>query len=287
MAGWILWLLLHAFGIALATALTQIGGIVYVLAMLVVAFGKRQWQLNPLLRLMLGSFWFLLLYAIASSSIVPPLAKAFGREPLQCAATQKKPYGARSGLYCLLGRNYVRAETREMIEALAAAMAAKDPRNVVVYLDAGFPFADGFPMPPHLSHGDGLKIDLAYSYADRDGRYRPLASPSPLGYWAFEAPREGERRECTDRFRFLTLRWDMRWWQIFVAKHLQLDNTRTGDALRWLVEDGPKFGVDKVLIEPHIPERLGVASPLLRFQGCAAARHDDHMHVEVIAKELR
>ena len=287
MAGWILWLLVHAFGIALATALTQIGGIVYVLAMLVVAFGKRRYQLNPLLRIMLGSFWFLLLYAIASAYIVPPLAKAFGREPLQCAATPKQPYGARSGLVCLLGRNYVRAETREMIEALAAAMAAKDPRNVVAYLDAGFPFFDGFPMPPHLSHGDGLKVDLAYSYSDRDGRYRPLATPSPLGYWGFEAPQEGERRECTDRFRFLTLRWDMRWWQLFVAKHLLLDKTRTADALRWLVEEGPKFGVDKVLIEPHIPLRLGVASPLIRFQGCAAARHDDHMHVEVIARELR
>jgi hypothetical protein len=287
MGGWIIWFLTHAAGIAIMTALTQIGGAVYVLAMLIVALFRRRMQLSLILRLGTGLFWFTVLYFAAGAYVVPPLAKTFGREPLPCAATEKQPYAPRSFVYCLLNRNYVKPETRETLEALALAMAAKDPRTIVAYLDAGFPFGGGFPMPPHISHGDGLHIDLAYFYADRDGRYRPLATPSSLGYWGFEAPLDGERRECTDRFRFFTLRWDMRWWQIFVVKHLQLDKDRTADMLRWLVEEGPKAGVGKVLIEPHLPERLGVASPLIRFQGCAAARHDDHLHVEVIAKELR
>jgi len=51
--------------------------------------------------------------------------------------------------------------------------------------------------------------------------------------------------------------------------------------LRWLVEKGPEHGVAKILLEPHMVKRLGVASPLIRFQGCRAARHDDHIHVEV------
>jgi hypothetical protein len=286
-ARWIVWFLAHAVGIAVVTALTQVGGIVYLLAMLVVALPRRRMHLGPFLRIGSGIFWFSVIYLIASAYVVPPLAEALGRVPLQCAAAPKQPYAPRSHLYCLLGRNYVKPETRELLEALATAMAAKEPRAIVAYLDAGFPFADWFTMLPHLSHGDGLHIDLAYFYADRDGRYRPFATPSPLGYWSFEAPLEGERRECTDRFRLLTLRWDMRWWQMFVAKHLQLDKARTADMLRWLVEEGPKLGVGRVLIEPHIPERLGVASPLIRFQGCAETRHDDHLQVEVIAKALR
>jgi hypothetical protein len=28
-----------------------------------------------------------------------------------------------------------------------------------------------------------------------------------------------------------------------------------------------------VLIEPHIPARLGIANDTIRFQGCRAARH--------------
>ncbi|MET0500376.1 MAG: hypothetical protein ABW172_02510 [Candidatus Binatia bacterium] len=27
--------------------------------------------------------------------------------------------------------------------------------------------------------------------------------------------------------------------------------------------------------------RLGLSSPLLGFQGCRAARHDDHIHIQV------
>lgn len=287
MAGWLTWFLVHAAGIAIVTALTQVGGAVYLLAMLIVAALRRRMQLGPLLRIATGVFWFAVIYLFASTYAVPPLAKAFGREPLQCAATQKAAYGARSFVYCLLNRNYAKPETREVLDALAQAMAAKDPRTVVSYLDVGFPFSDSFYMLPHLSHADGLRLDLAYFYADRDGRYRPGATPSPLGYWGFEPPGEGEREECTDRFRLLTLRWNMRWWQIAVVKHLQLDKPRTGDMLRWLVEEGPKLGVGKVLIEPHLPERLGVASPLIRFQGCMEPRHDDHLHVEVTARELR
>jgi hypothetical protein len=39
--------------------------------------------------------------------------------------------------------------------------------------------------------------------------------------------------------------------------------------------------VERVFIEPYLAKRLGVSSPRLRFQGCGAARHDDHVHVEI------
>ena len=38
-------------------------------------------------------------------------------------------------------------------------------------------------------------------------------------------------------------------------------------------------GVQKILIEPHLKERLQLQSSKVRFQGSRAARHDDHVHV--------
>jgi hypothetical protein len=36
-----------------------------------------------------------------------------------------------------------------------------------------------------------------------------------------------------------------------------------------------------ILIEPHLERRPGLwGHPKLRFAGCQAARHDDHLHVD-------
>jgi hypothetical protein len=39
--------------------------------------------------------------------------------------------------------------------------------------------------------------------------------------------------------------------------------------------------VTRIFIEPHLADRLGVGGGKVRFQGCRAARHDDHLHVEI------
>jgi hypothetical protein len=39
--------------------------------------------------------------------------------------------------------------------------------------------------------------------------------------------------------------------------------------------------VARIFVEPYLAERLGVAGGKVRFQGCWAARHDDHVHVEI------
>jgi hypothetical protein len=45
--------------------------------------------------------------------------------------------------------------------------------------------------------------------------------------------------------------------------------------------DDPR--VARILIEPHIEQRLGFAGhPKMRFPGCHAMRHDSHIHVEVV-----
>jgi hypothetical protein len=165
-------------------------------------------------------------------------------------------------------------------EALAADVARAYPGAITLTLDGSFPFFDGFPLPPHLSHDDGLKLDLAYYYLGPDGTYLPGATRSLLGYFAFEQPRENDPEPCAGRADLITLCWDLVWLQR-LFQQMALDEARTAHALRWLVETDPSHGVSRVLVEPHIAERLGIAAPILRFQGCRAARHDDHIHVEV------
>jgi hypothetical protein len=39
--------------------------------------------------------------------------------------------------------------------------------------------------------------------------------------------------------------------------------------------------IGKILLEPHLRDRLGLTSSKIRFQGCNAARHDDHLHLQL------
>ena len=42
-----------------------------------------------------------------------------------------------------------------------------------------------------------------------------------------------------------------------------------------------RFKVERIFIEPYLAARLGVSSDVLGFQGCRAARHDDHIHIQI------
>jgi hypothetical protein len=73
------------------------------------------------------------------------------------------------------------------------------------------------------------------------------------------------------------LRWDLDPLQPWLARHA-LDDART----RTLVDAAlAHAAIEKVLLEPHLQTRLGLSSPKLRFQGCRAARHDDHAHLQL------
>jgi hypothetical protein len=56
------------------------------------------------------------------------------------------------------------------------------------------------------------------------------------------------------------------------------DPGRTAALTEALLDD-PR--VAKVFLEPPLATRLGLDSDKLRFQGCRAARHDDHIHVQL------
>ena len=267
------------FVFALLTALTQLGGLVFLASLLGAWLMRRAGRAKSSAALV-GIAVFAVALPVLNLIVVPPLAPLNDRVQLPCEATAQRPYAPLTSITCALGRNYARSEVAIMLKVMVRDLSAQYPGITVAYLDAGFPFLDGFPLPPHLSHDDGRSLDLAYFYKDEAG-YVPLSAPSPIGYWGFETPPADEPSPCADKVRWLTLRWDMSWFQHFVRKDLTLDEERTAAMLRWLVEKGPEHGVSKILLEPYMAKRLGVVSPLIRFQGCRAARHDDHVHVEV------
>jgi hypothetical protein len=42
-----------------------------------------------------------------------------------------------------------------------------------------------------------------------------------------------------------------------------------------------QLSIGKIFIEPHLKTRLGLVSAKIRFHGCQAVRHDDHIHVQL------
>ena len=209
----------------------------------------------------------IVLYAVASIAIVPPLAAQFGRVRIACATTTL--------VGCALNRTYARPQLAELIEMLNARLAREDQSSRVTVLDAGFPFGGGFPLLPHLGHTDGRKVDLGFFYRDaRSGEPIPSGSPSPIGYFHFQQPpADAAPLPC----HFVRNRWGFSWFQPEKPAWL-LDPERTRAMIRWW---DARAEVTRIFLEPHLARSLGVDGGKVRFQGCFAARHDDHLHVEI------
>jgi hypothetical protein len=222
---------------------------------------------------------FAVLYAAATMFLVPAWAKLGGRVPLPCHAETDRPFAAGHPLYCVLNRHYVEPRVVTLLTELSRHIERAHPGTTTLYLDGNFPFLNGFPLLPHLSHKDGRKLDLAFFYQTPAGTYLPGRLRSPIGYWAFEQPQPGDHSPCVGS-PWLTLRWDMNALQ-GLYPNLPLEPQRTRAALQWLVTDGERFALERVFIEPYLAARLGVSSPRLGFQGCRAARHDDHVHIQI------
>lgn len=192
-----------------------------------------------------------------------------GRSALSCLATG--PLRVQSWFYCATNRTYMSSDMRAVLEQAGDRLNARYPGTRILVLDANFPFLDGFPLLPHLSHDDGEKVDLALFYADPKGQYLSGQTRSPIGYFAFE------QGPSTCPANWASLRWDMAALQPF-WRPLSLEPDRTQFLIDTLATD-PRVG--KIFIEPHLKQRLGLTSSKIRFQGCRAARHDDHIHLQL------
>ncbi len=268
----------HIILFVILTILSQIGGIVYLLTLPIFHLINRRFNQRVLIRLMMKYFSFLTFYFIISVFIVPPVAKAFGRVPLPVFSDSNlKPL---SLLTCALNRHYVTPEFYSVITASAIEMNQYYPGTVTTYLDANFPFLNGFPLLPHLSHNDGKKIDLAFYYKDNQGRQLNHYSPSWIGYGVFEAPKPGE--ENTPEFCEKEGYWQYSILEMIARKSekdkTKLDEERTRKLIKLM--SGQNI-VSKVFIEPHLKSRMRINSQKVRFHGCGAVRHDDHIHVQI------
>lgn len=268
------------FLFAVLTALTQVGGLVYLAARWISMGTARRFGFGRARQRLATVLGFGVLYLAVSMLVLPPVATTLGRPPLPCSKSPGQTVVPLNGLVCLLNRHYAARPVHDLLAALATHMNRQHPGTVVAYLDANFALIDGFPLPPHLSHNDGLKVDLAFFYVDGQGRYKPASAPSPIGYWAFEEPRAQDPVPCANRSDLATLRWDMAFLRPLLAP-FRLDDVRTGAMLQWLAANAAGLSIDKILLEPHLKARFGLKQPIVRFQGCRPARHDDHVHIAV------
>jgi hypothetical protein len=263
----------HAVVFVCLTLVTQIGGIAYLMGLAlatVISARRPAFYVRSVIALVIAAP----LYLAMTFFVVPPLAAAMGRVRLPCETSGSNPVVAASQLTCVLNRSYVRPELRDLIMGLGVEAGKRFPGSQVTALEGNFPFADGFPLLPHLSHRDGKKIDIAFFYRTPDTAISH-GSPSRLGYFVYEPPRPGDPTPCAGRWT--PLRWDF---GVFQPKPAvwQVDEERTGWMLQWL-KNHPQ--VSRIFIEPHLADRLNATGGKVRFQGCQAARHDDHIHFEI------
>lgn len=241
----------------LLTIVTQVGGLIWFLSIfLSKKLSKRKRLIFPIV------------YLTFNLILIPPLAKVLGREPLPVFSSEVKP---RNIAYPLLFRNYVNPDLKNLLLEVS-----NETNMTITYLDANFPFKDGFPLLPHLSHSDGKKIDLSFYYLDKNGK-TTNKKPSVSGYGSFIEEHNETSRNCLEKGYW---QYDYPKYLTFgVINNLQLDKTRSEQLLGALLS---KSITEKIFIEPYLQTSLSLDSESkIRFHGCRAVRHDDHIHLQI------
>ena len=260
--------IIHLFIIVLLTLVTQIGGVIYIITLIAQQKIKR----NTVLK---STSLYVLLYFIATFLVTPILAPVFGRVKIK----ETEFLEAHSFFYKLANRNYVKPELQELLDNISKTYAKSNKNIKLIHLDAGFPFFDKFPLLPHLSHNDGKKIDISLIYQDTHGELTNRKK-SISGYGVFENPTNKEYNQnlaCQERG----------YWQYDFPKYLTFgtinnDLMFSSNGTRNLVHEIlNNNNIGKLFIEPHLRQRLNLSNDKIRFHGCGAVRHDDHMHVQI------
>lgn len=269
--GWLrkgLKLLMHILVFLLLTVLTQVGGVVYVLALIATKIWQPQFRFKLLLI-------FVVIYSLTIFVFVPILAPLGGREKVK-NRFNVEPVNYIGGL---MNRNYVTPELNKYLDEVSQYLAKTNPSLKLRYLDACFPFFDGFPLLPHLSHNDGNKIDVSLVYENADEMIINK-SKSITGYGVFEQPSNMEINQTEQCIK-------KGFWQYDFPKYLTLGTKNeelvfsTDGTKDLLVSLLSSKKLQKVFIEPHLKRRLGLTDSRIRYQGCHSVRHDDHIHVQI------
>ncbi|MDE5421613.1 hypothetical protein L3073_05300 [Ancylomarina sp. DW003] len=250
------------------TILTQIGGVIYLLSLLLAKRIQYRFKLKK-------AITFVVLYTITTLLIIPSIAPIFGRIKIQNTESIKPT----NYWTVILNRNYVVPELNEFLKLVADDLQTSESSVELRYLDANFPFIDKFPLLPHLSHNDGKKIDFSFVYESKNGEITNLKK-SRSGYGIFAEPRPSEFNQaeyCLEKGYF----------QYDYPKYLSLGEIN--DSLIFS-EKGTKQlvisilkqkNLGKLFIEPHLKNRMKLTDKRIRFHGCGSVRHDDHIHMQL------
>jgi len=250
----------------LLTILTQIGGVVLFLSFVL----SRGIENRKRLKL---SFIFLVLYLLSTFLVVPHIASYFGRERIIQTDIIKPTFF----LTNLLNRNYVKPKINSILRK--TELGLKNTGTEIRYLDANFPFIDNFPLLPHLSHNDGKKIDISLVYTKPNGELTN-DKKSNSGYGVFAEPEKGEIdqiKNCRTKGYF---QYDYPKYLTFGGKNENLVFSIKYTKLLINAFLSNK-DISKIFIEPHLKVRLNLKDTRVRYHGCKAVRHDDHIHIQI------
>nr|WP_319400663.1 hypothetical protein [uncultured Carboxylicivirga sp.] len=252
----------------LLTFISQIGGIVFIASHIIaIKINCRKWYKAILL--------FLSIYTVTTFILVPAFATLGGRLKIK----NRSNIEVANKMTIWLNRNYVNKETNLYLSEVSKELENINPNIKLRYLDACFPFFDGFPLLPHLSHNDGKKVDISLIYEDFSGNIINQ-SKSISGYGVFEEPVGNEFNQCQQCKNKGYYKYDFPKYLTMgrINSNLHFSSKGTRELMQALLKSKK---LEKLFIEPHLKKRLGINDSRIRFQGCQSVRHDDHIHIQV------
>jgi hypothetical protein len=246
--------------------LTQIGGIVYLLSLII----SEKWNKNLKFKTLII---FISLYLFSTLLIVPLISPIFGREKVK----HSKKIKPTNYMTVLLNRNYVKPKMNELLSETGKKL---NGTNIEIhYLDANFPFINKFPLLPHLSHNDGKKIDISLVYETENGIITNKQK-SISGYGLFENPKITEHNQIEKCLKNGYFQYDFPKYLTLGKINRQLVFSEKGT--KKLIENILKSkDLGKLFIEPHLKSRMNLKNNRIRYHGCRAVRHDDHIHIQL------
>jgi len=259
-------ILLHITILVLLTILTQIGGIIYLFSLVLNKLLNRNFKFKSLIT-------FLGLYLISTLLIVPIIAPIFSREKIQHTENIRPT----NYMTVLLNRNYVKPQLNKLLKETTNDL--KNTKIQINYLDANFPFINEFPLLPHLSHNDGKKLDISLVYENADGEITSQQK-SISGYGVFENPRHNEYNQVDKCLIMGYFQYDYPKYITLGSINEELKFSDKGTKL--LISSILKNkNLGKLFIEPHLKQRLDLSNDKIRYHGCRAVKHDDHIHIQL------
>lgn len=292
------------------TILSQVGGIILLLWLLLYQFFKKRLK-NTWVRRGVHVVGFVVFYLFFMFIIIPPLARIQDRVPLpmsKSGALVPVTYWT-----AIFGRNYIKSEGRDKLETIAEAFVKKHPELKVKYMDCNYPFRfigsdeihedTGFPILeglfPHFTHlGD--KADIALIYNDEEGNPSNL-TPTAIGYGSSVEPNKDEPGyvgpNCPCRTKTLKQKegkdgvpcvcdntltlgfirmYSFMYRNVPQNENIKLDTLNSASLIKMFTpyDSG-------IILEAHLRKRLKVLQTSFGNHTCKTVRHDDHFHVRM------